>query len=52
MLEVTKIIIKYFASESDTFVKEEVCNFEELLKWSHKFIEGKKIEDVLYIKSK
>lgn len=33
MLEVTKIIIKYFASESDTFVKEEVCNFEELLKW-------------------
>ncbi|EQG75650.1 hypothetical protein QKA_2613 [Clostridioides difficile DA00165] len=22
------------------------------LKWSHKFIEGKKIEDVLYIKSK
>ncbi|HFL3158527.1 TPA: hypothetical protein ACG3JU_002915 [Clostridioides difficile] len=52
MLEVTKIIIKYFASESDTFVKEEVCNFEELLKWSHKFIEGKKIEDVLYIKSR
>ncbi|MER0281076.1 hypothetical protein ABRY18_12785 [Clostridioides difficile] len=52
MLEVTKIIIKYFVSESDTFLKEEICNFDELLEWSHKFIEGKKTEDVLYIKSK
>ncbi|MDB0439714.1 hypothetical protein ACTPDI_10245 [Clostridioides difficile] len=52
-MEVTKIVIKYFTSESDTFVKEEVDNFDELLRWSKKFIEGKKIEeDVLYIKSK
>ncbi|MCC0636312.1 MULTISPECIES: hypothetical protein [unclassified Clostridioides] len=52
-MEVTKIIIKYFTSESDTFIKEEVDNFEELLRCSKKFIEGKKIEeDVLYIKSK
>ncbi|MCC0649977.1 hypothetical protein [Clostridioides sp. ZZV15-6598] len=52
-MEVTKIIIKYFTSESDTFVKEEIDNFDELLRWSKKFIEGKKIEeDVLYIKSK
>nr|UWI48660.1 hypothetical protein NZ312_11115 [Clostridioides difficile] len=52
-MEVTKIIIKYFTSESDSFVKEEVDNFDELLRWSKKFIEGKKIEeDVLYIKSK
>ncbi len=52
MLEVTKIIIKYFLSESDIFVKEEVDNFDELLNWSYKFIEGKKTEDILYIKSK
>lgn len=52
MLEVTKIIIKYFSSESDIFVKEEVDNFDELLNWSYKFIEGKKTEGVLYIKSK
>lgn len=52
MLEVIKIIIKYFVSESDIFVKEEVCNFEEFFKWFYKFIEGKKIEDVLYIKFK
>lgn len=52
-MEVTKIIIKYFTSESDAFVKEEVDNFDELLRWSKEFIEGKKIEeDVLYIKSK
>ncbi|MCC0638771.1 MULTISPECIES: hypothetical protein [unclassified Clostridioides] len=52
-MEVTKIIIKYFTSESDIFIKEEVDNFEELLRCSKKFIEGKKIEeDVLYIKSK